>query len=176
VRPRKTHRSPAKQSRPRCCCTISASPCMPRLMSVWPSRSTPVLRRDHRSDFSGRDQRRWIRRGNADPTALGPAQRAAELVRYWTLGPEDLRTIVSRRRPHNRLGFAVQLCALRYPGRLLRPANKSPRAARHCRRPDRRRSRSARRLCVARADPLRAVRHAARCVRLPAAHTNGTKH
>ena len=45
----------------------------------------------------------------------------AVLVRYWTLSAEDLAVIVSRRRPHNRLGFAVQLCALRYPGRLLRP-------------------------------------------------------
>jgi len=44
-----------------------------------------------------------------------------ELVRHWTLSADDLRVIVSRRRPHNRLGFAVQLCALRYPGRLLRP-------------------------------------------------------
>lgn len=52
----------------------------------------------------------------------------AELVRYWTLGPDDLRTIVSRRRPHDRLGFAVQLCALRYPGRLLRPGELIPRA------------------------------------------------
>jgi len=50
----------------------------------------------------------------------------AELVRYWTLSRDDLRTIVSRRRPHNRLGFAVQLCALRYPGRLLRPGELIP--------------------------------------------------
>ena len=52
---------------------------------------------------------------------LALPQAEPELVRYWTLSPDDLRTIVSRRRPHNRLGFAVQLCALRYPGRLLRP-------------------------------------------------------
>lgn len=44
-----------------------------------------------------------------------------DLVRYWTLSDEDLGVITRRRRPHNRLGFAVQLCALRYPGRLLRP-------------------------------------------------------
>lgn len=44
-----------------------------------------------------------------------------ELVRHWTLGADDLRAIVSGRRPHDRFGFAVQLCALRYPGRLLRP-------------------------------------------------------
>lgn len=51
-----------------------------------------------------------------------------ELVRYRTLGPDDLRTIVNRRRPHNRLGFAVQLCAPRYPGRLLRPGELIPHA------------------------------------------------
>lgn len=66
---------------------------------------------------------------------LSEAQRAAllalpdtesELVRYWTLSADDLRAIVGRRRPHNRLGFAVQLCALRYPGRLLRPGELIP--------------------------------------------------
>jgi TnpA family transposase len=43
----------------------------------------------------------------------------AELARYWTLGDEDLAIIGRRRRAHNRLGFALQLCALRYPGRVL---------------------------------------------------------
>lgn len=33
---------------------------------------------------------------------------------------------MSRRRSHNRLGFAVQLCALRYPGSLLRPGELIP--------------------------------------------------
>lgn len=41
---------------------------------------------------------------------------------------DDLRAIVSRRRPHNRLGFALQLCALRYPGRLLKPGELIPHA------------------------------------------------
>jgi len=51
------------------------------------------------------------------------------LVRHWTLSEDDLAIIVSRRRPHNRLGFAVQLCALRYPGRLLRPGELVPTAS-----------------------------------------------
>lgn len=55
----------------------------------------------------------------ADLLAL-PEDEAA-LVRHWTLNAEDLCIIVSCRRPHNRLGFAIQLCGLRYPGRLLRP-------------------------------------------------------
>ena len=46
----------------------------------------------------------------------------ADLVRHWTLGDDDLAIVGRRRRNHNQLGFALQLCALRYPGRLLRPA------------------------------------------------------
>lgn len=57
---------------------------------------------------------------------LGLPVSESELTRYWTLTPDDLRIIAARRRPHNRLGFAVQLCALRYPGRLLRPGELVP--------------------------------------------------
>lgn len=35
------------------------------------------------------------------------------------MGDDDIEYIRSRRRPHNRIGFALQLCAFRYPGRLL---------------------------------------------------------
>ncbi len=48
------------------------------------------------------------------------------IVQHWTLSEDDLAIIVRRRRPHNRLGFAIQLCALRYPGRLLRPGELIP--------------------------------------------------
>ena len=48
------------------------------------------------------------------------------LVQHWTLSRDDLAIIVRRRRPHNRLGFAIQLCALRYPGRFLRPGELIP--------------------------------------------------
>ncbi|MGA8761188.1 MAG: Tn3 family transposase [Stellaceae bacterium] len=48
------------------------------------------------------------------------------LVRYWTLGGTDLKAIHRRRRDRNRLGFALQLCALRYPGRLLRSGELIP--------------------------------------------------
>jgi len=34
-----------------------------------------------------------------------------ELVRHWTLSPDDLAIVARRRRPANRLGFALQLCA-----------------------------------------------------------------
>lgn len=49
-----------------------------------------------------------------------------ELVRHYTLGRADLEEIERRRRDHNRLGFALQLCAFRYPGRLLRPGEVIP--------------------------------------------------
>lgn len=47
-----------------------------------------------------------------------PTDEAA-LLRHYTLADDDLEIIRARRRPHNRFGFALQLCALRYPGRLL---------------------------------------------------------
>ncbi len=59
---------------------------------------------------------------------LSPAQRAQMLcipddlsdqllARYYTLSDDDLVLIKQRRRPQNRLGFAVQLAYLRFPGR-----------------------------------------------------------
>jgi hypothetical protein len=39
-----------------------------------------------------------------------------ELIRHYTFSEHDLSAIQQRRGKHNRLGFAVQLCYLRYPG------------------------------------------------------------
>ena len=41
------------------------------------------------------------------------------LLRHYTLSDEDIEHVRVRRGGHNRLGFALQLCAFRYPGRLL---------------------------------------------------------
>lgn len=41
------------------------------------------------------------------------------LIRHYSLSPADRLEIELRRRGHNRLGFAVQLCLMRYPGRVL---------------------------------------------------------
>jgi len=38
------------------------------------------------------------------------------LIRHYTLNESDLSIVHQRRGDHNRLGFAVQLCCLRYPG------------------------------------------------------------
>ena len=51
------------------------------------------------------------------------------LVRHWTLDEADLAAIERRRGEHNQLGFALQLCAFRYPGRLLRPGDTIPEPA-----------------------------------------------
>lgn len=59
-------------------------------------------------------------------TLLALPTNEAALIQHWTLSTADLTTIERRRRSHNRLGFAVQLCALRYPGRLLRPGEVIP--------------------------------------------------
>ena len=56
---------------------------------------------------------------------LTPAQRVPfttvlatlrERARYYILSAIDLQAIRRRRRPANRLGFAVQLCYRRFPG------------------------------------------------------------
>jgi hypothetical protein len=44
-----------------------------------------------------------------------------ELARHWTMGDPDIALVQGRRGDPNRLGFALQLCAFRHPGRLLRP-------------------------------------------------------
>lgn len=42
------------------------------------------------------------------------------VVRHHTLDTEDLRRIAQARTPETRLSYALQLCALRFPGRHLR--------------------------------------------------------
>ena len=42
-----------------------------------------------------------------------------ELIRQYTFSDTDLSIIRQRRGPANRLGFAVQLCYLRFPGVIL---------------------------------------------------------
>ncbi|MCR5860142.1 Tn3 family transposase [Mesorhizobium sp. J428] len=50
----------------------------------------------------------------------------ASLLRHYILSDDDLTHIRERRRARNRFGFALQLCALRYPGRLLSPGELIP--------------------------------------------------
>ncbi len=48
-----------------------------------------------------------------------PASDEREMVRYYTLSPDDLALINRHRGDPNRLGFAVMLCYLRFPGRIM---------------------------------------------------------
>lgn len=50
----------------------------------------------------------------------------ALLLRHYTLSDEDIDFIRTRRRAENQIGFALQLCALRFPGRLLSPGEIIP--------------------------------------------------
>ena len=50
---------------------------------------------------------------------LGVPDDEESLIRHYTLSPQDRLQAEVRRRPHNQLGFAVQLCLMRYPGRIL---------------------------------------------------------
>ena len=71
----------------------------------------------------------------AHRTVLTARQRAAlfdlpidepSLLQHYTLSDEDIELIRTRRRPENQIGFALQLCAFRYPGRLLKPGEVIP--------------------------------------------------
>ena len=53
----------------------------------------------------------------------------ADLIRHWTLDGTDLAEVDRRRGASNQLGYALQLCAFRYPGRLLRPGEAIPEPA-----------------------------------------------
>jgi TnpA family transposase len=57
-----------------------------------------------------------------------PPTDAPEIVRHYTFSAGDMELIQKRRRPHNRLGFAVHLAYLRHPGRVLGPSEMPPTA------------------------------------------------
>ena len=48
-----------------------------------------------------------------------------DLIRHYTLSEPDLSVVRQHRLGQNRLGFAIQLCYLRYPGIAL-PTGRSP--------------------------------------------------
>ena len=59
---------------------------------------------------------------------FGIPTEAAEMAKHGTFNAEDLALVRTKRRPGNRLGFAVQLYALRHPGRPLEPLEVPPAA------------------------------------------------
>ena len=48
------------------------------------------------------------------------------MVRHYTLSSEDLALINRRRGEPNRFGFALMLCYLRFPGRILQQGEEPP--------------------------------------------------
>lgn len=52
----------------------------------------------------------------------------AEMAKHYMLSVEDLALVRVKRRTVNRLGFAIQLCLLRYPGQGLEPGERPPEA------------------------------------------------
>jgi len=58
---------------------------------------------------------------------LDPPTDQRELVRHYTLMAADLAAIRRCRGDHNRLGHALMLCYLRYPGRPLKARERPPR-------------------------------------------------
>ena len=57
-----------------------------------------------------------------------PLTDRRELVRHYTLSAADLAAIRRCRGDHNRLGHALMLCYLRYPGRPLKAGERPPRS------------------------------------------------
>jgi len=56
------------------------------------------------------EQRLWL-------TTIPPDLSQNELVRHYTLSPDDIAFIRRHNKDENRLGIVVQMCGLRYPGR-----------------------------------------------------------
>lgn len=68
---------------------------------------------------------------------LTPAERESllavpsdpdDLIQFYTLQEQDLALVSQRRGVHNRLGFAVLLCYMRYPGFILMPESEPAKA------------------------------------------------
>jgi TnpA family transposase len=55
-----------------------------------------------------------------------PPMEVRAIVRHYTFSIEDVALIRQRRRNANRLGFAVHLAYLRFPGRVLGPKETPP--------------------------------------------------
>ena len=105
------------------------------LSQLNPRRQTPRKRVFSRgtvlvySKFTSRGTAMPRRELLTEPQRLAftePAIEEREMVRHYTLSSEDLALIDRRRGDANRLGFAVLLCYLRFPGRTLRQDEQPP--------------------------------------------------
>ena len=69
--------------------------------------------------------RRSILTTSEKESLIAIPENEEDLIRYYTFSEADFSIIRQRRGAANRLGFAVQLCYLRYPGQFLGP-NQTP--------------------------------------------------
>jgi TnpA family transposase len=72
--------------------------------------------------------RRTLLSAEARSRLFGIPTERAEMARHYVLDAADLALVRARRRPANRLGFAVGLCLLRHPGTGLGPGEGPPTA------------------------------------------------
>ena len=87
----------------------------------------------------------------------------AEMAKHYVLSADDLVFVRTKRRSVNRLGFAVQLCLLRYPGLGMGPAEQPPEAMiTFVAQQLGVRQRRLRRLCATGSDPPRTCRRTAK--------------
>lgn len=70
--------------------------------------------------------RRRILTDRSRSALFGIPTDQASLSRHYTLADDDIEHIGKRRLARNQLGFALQLCAFRYPGRLLEAGETIP--------------------------------------------------
>jgi TnpA family transposase len=63
--------------------------------------------------------RRGLLKADERKELFGIPDDEESLIRHYTLSPSDRLEAEIRRRLHNQLGFAVQLCVMRHPGRIL---------------------------------------------------------
>jgi TnpA family transposase len=64
--------------------------------------------------------------GGSTCRVTGTSNRSAGIRERYSLTPADFDLINRHRTEANRLGFAIQLCLLRYPGRAWLPAEQLP--------------------------------------------------
>jgi len=93
---------------------------MAQNFSLWPYRRTALPARKRRCT-----PRRSILSAADRENLLALPDTQKDLIRHYSLTESDLSIIRQRRGAANLLGFAVQLCYMRYPGVML-PANAAP--------------------------------------------------
>ena len=91
---------------------------------TYPLRSPSILRNANSLHFVSDEHTNISRRSILSASQRATFERlptdAEELARHYSLTEDDLVLIRKCRGAHNRLGFAIQLCLMRYPGRVLR--------------------------------------------------------